>query len=519
VAKPSKSGLVVLSVFGLPFLGMGLFAAFSFLRAPNQPLPTRIGATVVASVFAIIGAGLIFGSFYGYSRQKKQADVELAQPDSPWLWRPDWAAGRAEGKNKTSIIGWWAGAVLLNMLTLPIALGAFSQMLETGDPKLLIPCGFGVLGLIVLLGAIRATVRLKRFGKTYFEMNSLPFSPGSRMAGSIHVRLHPDAAHGVDLELTCFRRLVTGSGNSRSNQQVPLWEDSKNVSASSLARGPLDTIVPVEFHLPIDAFQTDHNNSSDQVFWLLKAKADVPGVDYSDEFELPVFRNASSLSMAGASAFADGMQTKSPPESNADDGMAEEVSEPARHRVIRNDSPNGLEFRFRAGRNVGRSVLVVSLAVAITALFNAMLHAQRQPPKFFLIMVGIMDLVLIVAATQTVLLSTRIVVGDGMIFWRRSILGMGRAHQLQISNVESILPATSIQQASSSGSTLYSLRLRSKSGQTYTLVNDIESRQEARWIVWEIEKRAGLQSNTQVAIVDSFYGPPPQPISNRSRSS
>jgi hypothetical protein len=178
-----------------------------------------------------------------------------------------------------------------------------------------------------------------------------------------------------------------------------------------------------------------------------------------------------------------------------------------------------LEFRFRAGRNVGRSVLVVSLAVAITALFNAMLHAQRQPPKFFLIMVGIMDLVLIVAATQTVLLSTRIVVGDGMIFWRRSILGMGRAHQLQISNVESILPATSIQQASSSGSTLYSLRLRSKSGQTYTLVNDIESRQEARWIVWEIEKRAGLQSNTQVAIVDSFYGPPPQPISNRSRSS
>jgi hypothetical protein len=86
VAKPSKSGLVVLSVFGLPFLGVGLFAAFSFLRAPNQPLPTRIGATVFASVLAIIGAGLIFGSFYGYSRQKKQADIELAQPDSPRLW-------------------------------------------------------------------------------------------------------------------------------------------------------------------------------------------------------------------------------------------------------------------------------------------------------------------------------------------------------------------------------------------------------------------------------------------------
>jgi hypothetical protein len=41
---------------------MGLFAAFSFLGAANQPLAERIGAAVFASVFAIIGAGLIFGS-------------------------------------------------------------------------------------------------------------------------------------------------------------------------------------------------------------------------------------------------------------------------------------------------------------------------------------------------------------------------------------------------------------------------------------------------------------------------
>ncbi len=120
--------------------------AFSFLRAPNQPLPTRIGATVVASVFAIIGAGLIFGSFYGYSRQKKQVRMSSLRSRTRrgFGGRIGRRAGR--GKNKTIIIGWWAGAVLLNMLTLPIALGAFSQMLETGDPKLLIPCGFGVPG-------------------------------------------------------------------------------------------------------------------------------------------------------------------------------------------------------------------------------------------------------------------------------------------------------------------------------------------------------------------------------------
>ncbi len=98
-----------------------------------------------------------------------------------------------------------------------------------------------------------------------------------------------------------------------------------------------------------------------------------------------------------------------------------------------------------------------------------------------------------------------------MIFWL-ALDSRDARISLRISNVESILPATSIQQASSSGSTLYSLRLRSKSGQTYTLVKSVILRADgkARWIVWEIEKRAGLQSNTQVAIVDSFYGPPPR---------
>ena len=70
---------------------------------------------------------------------------------------------------------------------------------------------------------------------------------------------------------------------------------------------------------------------------------------------------------------------------------------------------------------------------------------------------------------------------------------------------------TGIQQASSSGSTQYSVRLKTKAGQNYTLIDEIESREEARWIVAQIEKRAGLRLNTQVEMNNSIYGPPPQP--------
>jgi len=518
VTTPSKLGPAFLTVFGLPFLGMGLFAAVTFLHAPNQPLPERSGAVVFASVFSIIGAGLIFGSFYGYSRQKKQAEVELAHPGSPWLWRPDWAAGRVESRNKASAIGWWVAAVLVNMLSLPVSLAGISQGLRTQDPKLIIPAAIELLGLMVLFGAIRATIRFERFGKTYFEMTSLPFSPGSRLAGMIHIQLNTDAGHGVDIKLACIRRIVIGSGKNRSTQQVPLWEDSKSVLPESLIRSPLDTMIPVEFALPADAFQTDHDNPSDQVVWLLKAKADVPGVNYSDEFEVPVFRTGSSPSAAASAAFAGGVQigrfassTTTPAESFA------EVSEPPHHRVIVHDSPDGQEFRFRAGRNVARTGLVVSLAAAITALFWTMLHVHPHPPAFAFAIVGLLDFFLTMAVIHGALSATRIVVGNGMISWRRSILGMGQSHELQVSDVDSILAFTSIQQASSSGSTLYSLRLKSKSGKNYTLVDDIASRQEARWIVSQIEKRAGMRLNTQVEIGNSIYGPPPQPGSASAR--
>jgi hypothetical protein len=522
VTTPSKLGPVVLSLFGLPFLGMGLFAAYSFLNAPNQPLPTRIGASIFSSVFAIIGGGIIYGSFYGYFLQKKQADVQAAHPDAPWLWKDDWAAGRAEGKNKTSIRGWWIGAVLANMLLLPVFAGTIGPAVRTQDPAYIFPAAFGLVGLLLLFGAIRATLRLKRFGKTYFEMSSTPFSPGGRVAGSIHMQLNADVAHGIDLKLTCFRRVESGAGQNRSWQQLPLWEASKNVASGSLLRGPLDTVVPVEFYLPADAFQTDHENSGDQVFWQLKASADVPGVDYCDEFEVPVFRTAAS-SQASAMRREDypgdaraaniSSPAFTPPE------LSDEVPEPAHHKVVVNDSAEGLEFRFHAGRNFGRSLLVLVLTIAVSALFYKLLQTHPRPPAFAFGVVGLLDFFMILATFHTVLTGTRIIVGNGTISWRHSVLGIGGSHQVQISDVDTILPMTSLQQASSSGSTLYSIQLKSRSGKDFTLVDDIESREEARWIVAKISNRAGLRANPQVGIANSMYGPPPQPgaVAYRSR--
>ena len=512
VTKPSKLGPVVLSVFALPFLGMGLFAAYSFLNAANQPLSARIGGAVFASVFAMIGGGLIFGSLYGYSLQKKQAGRESANPDSPWLWRQDWAASRVESKKKSGTIGWWIGAVLANMLLLPVSIGGISKGLPALDPIYIFPAALGLIPLLVLFGAIRATMRVKRFGKVYFEMATLPFSPGRRVTGSIHIHLDTDVRQGVELKLWCTRNVVTGSGKDRSVHKMPLWEEAKNISPTSLARGPLDTTIPVDFTIPADALVTDHDNPDDQIQWSLKLNANIPGVSYSDEFELPVFRNAQSPE----APVPDGQANSSfelPSGSQAAPSWetSTEVPEPARHRVAVTDSPEGLQFYFRAGRNFFRALLCVFLAAVCGALLYAMLHMPQRQPIFALVIVGLLTFCLTLASIHTALTSTCIVVGNGVISWRHSVLGIGRTRRTQIADVASIQAATSIQQASSSGSTLYALRLETNTGKKLTLVDEIESRQEAQWIVSEIEKRAGLRLNTQVRIDGGLYGRPPQP--------
>jgi hypothetical protein len=495
---------------------MGLFAAYTFLNAPNQPLPARIGAAIFASVFAIIGGGLIFGSFYGYSLQKQKAQRESVDPASPWLWRQDWAASRVESKKKSTTTGWWVGALLANMLFLPISLGAISKGLATQDLTYIIPSALGLLGLLVFFGAIRATIRLKRFGKTYFEMAALPFSPGSRLAGSIHIRLDTDVRRGVDLKLECARIVVSGMGQNRSTHRLPLWEDSKNIPPASLVHGPLDTLIPVEFTLPSDALQTCDDNPDDQIQWSLHVNAEVPGARYSDEFELPVFRTALSAEAAAPSRASiwqsnssfeipSASQTATPSEASA------EFPEPAAHSVVVSDSPDGLKFYFRPARNLFRAMLCVVLAAACGALLYAMLRMPQRQPLFALAIVGLLTFFLTLGSIHSLLMSTRIIVGNSAISWRHSIFGIGRTRQIPIADVAAILPVTSIQQATGTGSALYSLRLQTPAAKNHTLVDEIQSRQEALWIVSAIEKRAGLQQNTQILMTDAFYGPPPQP--------
>src|SRR5207245_5563589 len=295
MTQPSKGAAAFRTLFGLPFAGAGLaFIYAQIVSRGNFRTIETIAAILFGSVFVSIGGGFIYAAFHGYTLLKQQAARVESNPLSPWLWRTDWASRRAESQNKKSEIRYWVICIFCNMITLPAATTLAPNMMRASDPRVFVLLGFSFLGLILVVNALRATIRHRRFGATYFEFDALPFLPGEKVSGRIHLKFETRAEHGIDLKLSCVRKIVTGSGDSHSTSKVVLWQADHNVPAGAVQPGPLGRAIPVEFSVPADSLVTNLDNPNDQVLWILHAQADVPGVDYSDDFEIPVFRGAAS---------------------------------------------------------------------------------------------------------------------------------------------------------------------------------------------------------------------------------
>src|ERR1700688_114775 len=90
----SMIAAIFLALFGLPFLGMGLF--FAFASASRGGPQAWIGV-VFGLFFACIGLGLMSASIVGARISKQLDELKATNPDKPWLWRKDWAEGKANG--------------------------------------------------------------------------------------------------------------------------------------------------------------------------------------------------------------------------------------------------------------------------------------------------------------------------------------------------------------------------------------------------------------------------------------
>jgi hypothetical protein len=213
------------------------------------------------------------------------------QNNGPWLAEKRWAGGRIADRSTSIVVVFWILAVTWNTISTAAAIQGLRQA-RAGEPIWYFILLFPLIGLMLLAGAVRATIRRLKFGRSYLELETMPGCPGGWLAGMVQM---PVGMRGIDfvrVTLSCVNRVTSGSGKHRHVHEHTLWEQEQVLGARLPAgRDGAGQAIPMAFRIPRNAKPTFDSRGND-IVWRLSLCAPMPGADYTADFVVPVFQAA-----------------------------------------------------------------------------------------------------------------------------------------------------------------------------------------------------------------------------------
>jgi hypothetical protein len=308
------------------------------------------------------------------------------------------------------------------------------------------------------------------------ELHTLPGVLGGTLSGSLETPSKVHAEDGFKLRLICIQRTTSGSGKNRSTRERVLWEEQKTIVRDFLELDQEKTGLPVFFNVPFD--QPESLDDNPAILWRLEVVAEVPGVDYSTHFEVPVFKTAESR--ADAAPVEDPTASFQPPPGT--------WSPPTNSRITVSKTPQGTtEIRFPAARHPG---VIMGLLLFITLWTGAIgFMITKQAPLLFPIVFGLFDLLLVGFVFQLVFHSINLSVGPYKIVITHRLLFLNWKHLLEPADVESIQLHAGMQ---SGTRVYYDLALHTREGRKLTAGSRITDKKHAQWLVSRIGLATGI---------------------------
>jgi hypothetical protein len=363
----------------------------------------------------------------------------------------------------------WAIALLANAVSLPTLFFVFPMLKEMRlGPVLLM---FPVIGAFLLYRAIRLSLELRKFGVSNFVMSSIPGVVGGKLEGFIDASFDPRSARAVSVKLTCIHRTVRQSSEGDSIKESIVWQDEQTFETGQVLPGPSGCRIPVLFQIPFDALETNINNMNDAIQWRLSVTAEVPGIDYAAQFDVPVFRTRDS------SLSEDRPQTVEPPKNS---------------RIRVQPTPEGVQVFLPAARNPGLAMTVTFIFLiwsAGTWFLTAFMGFVALP---FTIIFAAIGVGLFVLALTMWFATGRVLIERGIITIRRGLLGLGWTRRIACSDISDMTLKVGIQTGGASGTPYYDIQLICRDGRKRTAVRQIRNKREAVWLMNQMKPAIGL---------------------------
>ena len=482
--RGGSAGVIIVSLFAFCF---GLVGIVTAILAASAFLDGEYGQGAFLSVFALTfgGFGIAMGVFVVEGRKKARIalDLRTAHPSEPWYWREEWAAGAVMSGAKNTMVFAWFFSILWNLISLPLLFILLPEILEKGNYPALLGLLFPLVGIGLLIWAIRETVEWRKFGKSVFRMNSVPGVIGGELSGTVNVAASFDPAQVFDASLTCINRRTTGAGKTTSTTETVLWQEKIDPVRPFAQPEAMGSAVPVRFQIPYDCEQTNDTNPNNRILWRLEIHAAVAGIDYDAKFEVPVFRTPASRPA--------GMEDMEPPPENfqpsAEAGITFDVS-----------PTGGTIIVVRPARARGSLVAMTLFTLLWTGVI--VLLVTLGAPVVFIIAFSLFEILFLFALLQLGFGSSRIVIEGDSVTVENSILGIPMKNSLKNGDIESIRPSIGMQ----SGKTvLYSITLNLRNGKRRALRVALREKHDAEWLAAEIRRRIGAGQTHDMASKES----------------
>jgi hypothetical protein len=357
----------------------------------------------------------------------------------------------------------WIFSGFWNLVSFPSAFFAVRQAVEQGRHAGLVALLFPAVGIGLLVWAVRASLRYRRYGTSRLELATIPAPVGRELRGTVVAPGILDPREALGVTLTCVRRVTRGAGKNRSTTETVLWQEEQRVPGTQ-SRGAegMVTSVPIAFRIPADAEPADSTDPRNQVVWRLAVSADVPGVDYHSAFEVPVFRTSGANTDDGEAASSIAVQP---------------CLQAPSSRIKVTSNRRGTEIVFPAARNPAASAgLTAFLAIWLLVVW-AMLHFEV--PLLFRVIFGGFALLLVAAAAGSWFGVSRVAIGDGSVTVARGLFVPWRERRLAAGDITEVTTRIGMQVG---GTPYYDLMLVRQNGRKVPAGRAIRDKREAEWL-------------------------------------
>ncbi len=243
------------------------------------------------SVFVLLFGGVGLGLLIAVWRAPKEKDSSLPHyKDAPWLLNDKWQTESIRSSSKASMWSAWLFAAVWNLISAFLPFMVYREVVNKENYVALAGLLFPLVGIGLLVWAIRRTLEWRRFGPTPVSLDPFPGSIGGHVGGTIETRLPYDASNRFFLTLTNIHSYMSGSGDDRSRRENALWQREVVAHTES---GPQGTRIVFRIDVPEGQRESDAEQQGDDYnLWRLNLRAELPGTDLDRDFEIPVYSTA-----------------------------------------------------------------------------------------------------------------------------------------------------------------------------------------------------------------------------------